>query len=154
MKIKKNNEKWKDIEDKIIKMGVDKYGTDNWNKIASMINRTPEQCKERYENYISNKIEIDPVTFLEICKKYPSQYVTISRITGISAYRCYKMYCELCIGEELYKDNIIQPPVFTNGADQIILEMAKARIKNTMGRKEIKKLYTIFYRNCLFKILY
>lgn len=140
MRIQKNTGEWTDAEDQIILKGFKKYGNNNWSKISSMLTRTEDQCRQRYENYLSPEITYDKIEFLNLCKKYPSQYVTISKITKMPVNKCYKMFCDLCLGEQIYEDRYIQKPIKSNGSNQILLKIADERIKNNKGRKEIKKM--------------
>lgn len=44
-------------EDELLKHLVQQYGEDNWNSIANMMNnRNPRQCRERYQYYLSPKL--------------------------------------------------------------------------------------------------
>lgn len=53
----KPHAKFTSEEDQILKNLVEQYGEDNWATIASMMyNRNPRQCRERYQYYLSPKL--------------------------------------------------------------------------------------------------
>ena len=50
--------KFTKAEDDLLKQLVLKYGETNWMAVAAqMKTRTPRQCRERYKNYLSDKIK-------------------------------------------------------------------------------------------------
>ena len=49
---------WKNSEDEILKVGVMKYGKNNWSRVASLLNRkTPKQCKSRWYEWLDPNIK-------------------------------------------------------------------------------------------------
>ena len=55
--------KFTKAEDDLLKQLVAKYGETNWMAVATqMKTRTPRQCRERYKNYLSEKIKNGPWT--------------------------------------------------------------------------------------------
>ncbi|EAY05451.1 Myb-like DNA-binding domain containing protein [Trichomonas vaginalis G3] len=58
--------KFTKAEDDLLKQLVAKFGESNWMAVAShMKTRTPRQCRERYKNYLSDKIKNGPWTHEE-----------------------------------------------------------------------------------------
>lgn len=58
--------KFTKAEDDLLKQLVAKFGEANWMAVAShMKTRTPRQCRERYKNYLSDKIKNGPWTHEE-----------------------------------------------------------------------------------------
>lgn len=63
---KRRKFKFNDEEDNNLRELVSQYGTDNWNIIASMLNgRTPRQCRDRWNHYLSQEENKKPWTEAE-----------------------------------------------------------------------------------------
>jgi hypothetical protein len=55
---KKRKSRFNLLEDSNLKTLVEKHGTKDWGLISSlMINRNPRQCKERWESYLSPRVD-------------------------------------------------------------------------------------------------
>ncbi|EOB11524.1 Pre-mRNA-splicing factor CEF1 [Nosema bombycis CQ1] len=145
MLIEKEDNKWKCNEDKIIKLGVMKYGFNKWNKICSLlVNRTPLECKERWFNYLDPEINKDDWS-LEECNKLievaaclKPQWRLIGTILGRNDQDCYEKYNKL-----VYKAiKVVKYPELVepegNVADEIY-KSAVHRISINKSRKLKKK---------------
>jgi pre-mRNA-splicing factor CDC5/CEF1 len=145
MLIEKEDNKWKCNEDKIIKLGVMKYGFNKWNKICSLlVNRTSLECKERWFNYLDPEINKDDWS-LEECNKLievaaclKPQWRLIGTILGRNDQNCYEKYNKL-----VYKAiKVVKHPELVepegNVADEIY-KSAVHRISINKSRKLKKK---------------
>jgi alpha-D-ribose 1-methylphosphonate 5-triphosphate diphosphatase PhnM len=58
LSFKKKKSRFNALEDRQLKSLVEKHGTRNWYLISSLMShRNPRQCKERWENYLSSKVD-------------------------------------------------------------------------------------------------
>jgi pre-mRNA-splicing factor CDC5/CEF1 len=90
---------WKNSEDEILKAAVQKYGKNQWARVASLLNRkTAKQCKARWHEWLDpslRKVEwsaADEQKLLELAKLLPSQWKTIAPMLGRSALQCQEHY--------------------------------------------------------------
>lgn len=77
--------KFTKAEDELLKSLVEKYGEANWVAVsAQMKTRSPRQCRERYKNYLSPKIQNGPWTpeeeqlLIEKVKEYGQRWANIA----------------------------------------------------------------------------
>lgn len=82
----KPHAKFSTEEDELLKHLVQQYGEDNWNSIANMMNnRNPRQCRERYQYYLSPKLNRGEWSSSEdalLCQKveeFGNKWVKISK---------------------------------------------------------------------------
>lgn len=116
-----------------------KYGFNKWSKVASLLARTPAQCKLRYEQSVRDGATLwskeDLVRLLELSKRFPSRFELIGSIMKRPALCCYDAYCSICCG---YK--VIEEPGGPEPMDQFAVELAKAKLENTKSRKDLKRM--------------
>lgn len=137
MGIRRAATQWTQTEDQILQAGVMKYGFNRWNKVASLLARTPAECRRRYEQRDGPApwSREDLLRLLELSRRFPSQFELIGRIMKRSAVCCYNTYCSVCCG---YKP-ILEPEMLGEPMDQFAVEFAKAKLENTKSRKALKK---------------
>jgi pre-mRNA-splicing factor CDC5/CEF1 len=90
---------WKNSEDEILKAAVQKYGKQQWSRVASLLNRkTAKQAKARWYEWLDPSIrKIDWTTqeeeqLLHLAKLLPAQWKTIGPIIGRTATQCQEHY--------------------------------------------------------------
>ncbi|GMH49224.1 hypothetical protein TrLO_g9968 [Triparma laevis f. longispina] len=90
---------WKNSEDEILKAAVMKYGKQNWDRVASLLNRkSGKQCKSRWFEWLDpsvKKIEwsrSEEEKLLHLAKLMPAQWRTIAPIVGRTAAQCQEKY--------------------------------------------------------------
>ena len=79
------HKKFTSAEDKMLRKLVSSYGTDNWKKIASMMEeRNSRQCRERWLNYLSPKLnkskwtEYEDEFLIEMIERHGKHWVKIA----------------------------------------------------------------------------
>ncbi|GMH86498.1 hypothetical protein TrVE_jg4663 [Triparma verrucosa] len=90
---------WKNSEDEILKAAVMKYGKQNWDRVASLLNRkSGKQCKARWFEWLDpsvKKVEWsreEEEKLLHLAKLMPAQWRTIAPIVGRTAAQCQEKY--------------------------------------------------------------
>ena len=90
---------WKNSEDEILKAAVQKYGKQQWARVASLLNRkTAKQAKARWQEWLDpmiRKVEWNPQEeeqLLHLAKLLPSQWKTIAPMLGRTAVQCQEHY--------------------------------------------------------------
>jgi pre-mRNA-splicing factor CDC5/CEF1 len=93
---------WKNSEDEILKAAVQKYGKQQWARVASLLNRkTAKQAKARWQEWLDpmiRKVEWNPQEeeqLLHLAKLLPSQWKTIAPMLGRTAVQCQEHYEKL-----------------------------------------------------------
>ncbi|GKT15672.1 hypothetical protein ADUPG1_010761 [Aduncisulcus paluster] len=160
--------RWSVNEDTILKAFVGRYGLHQWVRIASVLpRRSAKDCENRWKNFLSDKVNKTPwskqekLKLTKLAAQFPSQWETIASIldTGRTAHQCYVKHVELIdqirsmddlteldekpashisILDEYKAARLDAESLF--GAEKEALEEAKARLANTMGRKERRKM--------------
>jgi pre-mRNA-splicing factor CDC5/CEF1 len=151
MVIQIKDTEWKNSEDEILKAGVMKYGVNRWSKVSSLLTRkTPIQCKLRWLEYLSPLIKHEEwtreekVKLVEAVGIFGSLWSTISRIVSRTPTQCYEMYTQILNSNiDVYKSTETRactsdPPVL-DANEMEMVDMARARIMNTKGRKALRK---------------
>lgn len=99
MKLEREENKCQNNEDEILKLGIMKYGLNKWNKVCSLlINRTPLECKERWNNYLHPDINKEDWTLeetkslLEIAESLKPQWKLIGSVMNRPEQECYEKY--------------------------------------------------------------
>ena len=102
---------WKNTEDEILKVGVMKYGKNQWARISSLlVRKTAKQCKARWHEWIDpsvKKIEWsreEEEKLLHLAKIMPMQWKTIASIVGRTASQCLEHY-ERMLNEVVTREN-------------------------------------------------
>eukprot|EP00536_Pseudo-nitzschia_multiseries_P004791 jgi/Psemu1/253934/estExt_Genewise1Plus.C_820089 len=93
---------WKNSEDEILKAAVQKYGKQQWARVASLLNRkTAKQCKARWHEWLDpsvRKVEWsreEEEKLLHLAKLMPAQWKTIGPLVGRTATQCQEHYEKL-----------------------------------------------------------
>lgn len=93
---------WKNSEDEILKAAVQKYGKQQWARVASLLNRkTAKQCKARWHEWLDpsvRKLEWsreEEEKLLHLAKLMPAQWKTIGPLVGRTATQCQEHYEKL-----------------------------------------------------------
>ena len=110
------NNYWTFREDEILTKSIQKYGTNKWNKIATLLmKKSAIQCKLRWEEYLLPKIHDNKQTtfnsdddkqLLNLYNIYKDQWKTIAETMGKTAASCLKRYNELINIDDDNLDNI------------------------------------------------
>lgn len=159
---------WTNLEDQIVKAAIQKYGTHQWSKIASLLQRkTAKQCETRWNEYLNPKLNFDEFSkeedsrLLDLARRLPNQWRTIAYAMGRTAQVCIDRYNrlmegaerdpELSLGSSLeFKVGDLNPKADTLAAkpDEVdladdereMLAEARARLLNTQGKKATRKI--------------
>lgn len=86
-------------EDEILKAAVQKYGKQQWARVASLLNRkSAKQCKARWHEWLDpsvRKVEwnrAEEEKLLHLSKLMPAQWKTIAPLVGRTASQCQEHY--------------------------------------------------------------
>lgn len=159
---------WTNLEDQIVKAAIQKYGTHQWSKIASLLQRkTAKQCETRWNEYLNPKINFDEFSkeedarLLDLARRLPNQWRTIADAMGRTAQVCIDRYNRLMEGDEHdpelslgssleFKVGDLNPKSDTLAAkpdeseladdEREMLAEARARLLNTQGKKATRKI--------------
>lgn len=155
---------WTNLEDQIVKAAIQKYGTHQWSKVASLLQRkSAKQCQIRWDEYLNPWLNFkefskqEDAKLLELARKLPNQWRTISDIMGRTTQLCIERYNKLLEGDELgvstsleFKVGEINPNAETQVAkpdgtemedeEREMLAEARARLLNTQGKKSTRKV--------------
>lgn len=90
---------WKNSEDEILKAAVQKYGKQQWARVASLLNRkTAKQAKARWHEWLDPAIRktewsrAEEEKLLHLAKLLPAQWKTIAPMVGRTAVQCQEHY--------------------------------------------------------------
>jgi pre-mRNA-splicing factor CDC5/CEF1 len=90
---------WKNSEDEILKAAVQKYGKQQWARVASLLNRkTAKQAKARWHEWLDPAVKktewsaAEEEKLLQAAKLMPAQWKTIAPIVGRTAAQCQEHY--------------------------------------------------------------
>eukprot|EP00531_Pseudo-nitzschia_arenysensis_P006126 CAMPEP_0116139366 /NCGR_PEP_ID=MMETSP0329-20121206/13277_1 /TAXON_ID=697910 /ORGANISM="Pseudo-nitzschia arenysensis, Strain B593" /LENGTH=847 /DNA_ID=CAMNT_0003634411 /DNA_START=25 /DNA_END=2568 /DNA_ORIENTATION=+ len=93
---------WKNSEDEILKAAIQKYGKQQWARVASLLNRkTAKQCKARWHEWLDPSVrKVDwsreeEEKLLHLAKLMPAQWKTIGPLVGRTATQCQDHYEKL-----------------------------------------------------------
>jgi len=93
---------WKNSEDEILKAAVQKYGKQQWARVASLLNRkTAKQCKARWHEWLDPSVrKVDwsreeEEKLLHLAKLMPAQWKTVGPLVGRTATQCQDHYEKL-----------------------------------------------------------
>lgn len=163
---------WKNSEDEVLKAAVQKYGKQQWARVASLLNRkTAKQCKARWHEWLDPAIKktewsrVEEEQLLELAKVMPAQWKTIAPMVGRTAMQCQEHYEYLLDQAAAAKStaegggdgedpSTLRPgqidahpetkpakpdPVDMEDEDLEMLQEARARLANTVGKKAKRK---------------
>jgi pre-mRNA-splicing factor CDC5/CEF1 len=90
---------WKNSEDEILKAAVQKYGKQQWARVASLLNKkSAKQCKARWHEWLDpsvRKVEwsrAEEEKLLHLAKLMPAQWKTVAPLVGRTAAQCQEHY--------------------------------------------------------------
>jgi pre-mRNA-splicing factor CDC5/CEF1 len=93
---------WKNSEDEVLKAAVQKYGKQQWARVASLLNRkTAKQAKARWYEWLDPSIKktewsrSEEEKLLHLAKLLPAQWKTIGPMVGRTATQCQEHYEQL-----------------------------------------------------------
>ncbi|KAI5951929.1 CEF1 [Candida jiufengensis] len=93
---------WTNIEDEILKAAVQKYGTNQWARVSSLLpKKTAQQAKSRWVEWLNPLINKSDWTqeqdkrLIELHKILPNQWRSIASIIGRTATQCVERYQHL-----------------------------------------------------------
>ncbi|CDF90693.1 ZYBA0S08-00716g1_1 [Zygosaccharomyces bailii CLIB 213] len=155
---------WTNLEDQIVKAAIQKYGTHQWSKVASLLQKkSAKQCQIRWNEYLNPRLNFDDFSkeedakLLELARKLPNQWRSISDIMGRTSQICIERYNKLLEGDDLgvsssleFKVDDVNPNAETQVAkpdgremddeEREMLVEARARLLNTQGKKATRKV--------------
>ncbi|KAI5149744.1 hypothetical protein ENBRE01_1097 [Enteropsectra breve] len=130
---------WSATEIDILKKAVGKYGIFRWNKVATLLSRSPEECRLRFYNLPEDWSEADDLRLVQLYRLFPAQYQTISLIMKKPVMQCCKRLEVLALGHEISIENEMKLESEVDITDKYLAEFANARLLNKKTRKNIKK---------------
>ncbi|GAX12929.1 pre-mRNA-splicing factor CDC5/CEF1 [Fistulifera solaris] len=159
---------WKNSEDEILKAAVQKYGKQQWARVASLLNRkTAKQAKARWHEWLDPSIKKTEWTrtedekLLHLAKLMPAQWKTIAPLVGRTATQCQEHYEELLdqaatgnSAADVRQQQQLRPgqidshpetkparpdPIDMDEDEMEMLQEARARLANTQGKKAKRK---------------
>lgn len=90
---------WRNSEDEVLKAAIMKYGKNNWDRVASLLNRkSAKACKARWYEWLDPSIKKTEWTreeeekLLHLAKIMPTQWRTIAPIIGRTPAQCLEHY--------------------------------------------------------------
>lgn len=93
---------WTNSEDEVLKAAVQKYGKQQWARVASLLNKkTAKQAKARWHEWLDPAIRktewsrTEDEKLLHLAKLMPAQWKTIAPLVGRTATQCQARYEEL-----------------------------------------------------------
>lgn len=160
---------WTNLEDQIVKAAIQKYGTHQWSKIASLLQKkSARQCEIRWNEYLNPKLNFTPFTkdedtkLLDLARKLPNQWRSIADAMGRTAQACIDRYNRLLEGDNddssdlrlgssidfkvgdlnPKSETLVAKPDDVELADdeREMLAEARARLLNTQGKKATRKI--------------
>ena len=171
---------WKNSEDEVLKAAVQKYGKQQWARVASLLNRkTAKQAKARWYEWLDPAIRKtewsrqEEEKLLHLAKLLPAQWRTIGPLVGRTATQCQEHYERLLdraaaeaataaggtagtsdVDELRQQAAALRPgqidahpetrpakpdPIDMDEDELEMLQEARARLANTMGKKAKRK---------------
>lgn len=156
------------MEDQILKAAVQKYGTHQWSKVASLLQKkTARQSELRWNEYLNPKLNFtefskeEDAQLLDLARELPNQWRTIADMMARPAQVCVERYNRLLESEDSggaalstgvtdLKAGDINPNAETQMArpdngdledeEKEMLAEARARLLNTQGKKATRKI--------------
>lgn len=142
-------DRWSVTEDEVIKQAVKKYGSNQWNRVASLLSRkSAAQCRARWFEVLKPEIShaewtaTEDSLLLELARRMPNMWRSISAtLGGRSANQCHERYTRLVSDKELDIDNKPGGSSAEMGeeAKNELKAEASARLANSLGRKAKRK---------------
>lgn len=98
---------WTNVEDQILKAAVQKYGTHQWSKVASLLQKkTARQSELRWNEYLNPKLNFtefskeEDAQLLDLARELPNQWRTIADMMARPAQVCVERYNRLLESED------------------------------------------------------
>jgi len=152
---------WKNSEDEVLKAAIQKYGQQNWARVASLLNqKTAKQAKARWYEYLDPSIKKtsewsreEDEKLLSLAKFMPAQWKTIAPLVGNrTAVQCQERYEELLdahtssdtkrtpVDDNFPETKPARPDAIDMDEEELeMLQEARARLANTVGKKAKRK---------------
>lgn len=144
---------WRPGEDQIVLSAVKKYGTQQWNRVASLLKRSAAECRARWESELDPAItksewtELEDEKLLMLAKSIPGSWLSISSaIKGRTPTQCQERYSVIQGSQSIEgdskkeNDRIKEMAILDNlDDDKRLLEEATARLSSSLGRKAKRK---------------
>ncbi|GAV50180.1 hypothetical protein ZYGR_0U00360 [Zygosaccharomyces rouxii] len=152
---------WTNLEDQIVKAAIQKYGTHQWSKIASLLqHKSARQCQIRWDEYLNPRLNFHDFTrqedarLLQLARRLPNQWRTIADAMGRTAQVCIDRYNQLLEADSEFgiasSLQLEYPNAETQAArpdgiqledeEREMLAEARARLLNTQGKKATRKI--------------
>lgn len=153
---------WTNLEDQIVKAAIQKYGTHQWSKVASLLqNKSARQCQIRWDEYLNPRLNFgefsrpEDARLLELARRLPNQWRTIADAMGRTAQVCIDRYNQLLEGDSEFGVSSSLQLQYPNNAEtqaakpdgieledeeREMLAEARARLVNTKGKKATRKV--------------
>ncbi|EDO15130.1 hypothetical protein Kpol_413p5 [Vanderwaltozyma polyspora DSM 70294] len=153
---------WSNVEDQIVKAAIQKYGSNKWDKVASLLQKkSARQCELRWKEFLDPSLnfasfsEVEDHKLLLLVRELPNQWRTIAERMGRPAQVCIDRYNKLLgvAGDDgglNLKIGDVNPIAETQRARPDVAELdederemvaeAKARLLNTQGKKATRKI--------------
>ena len=156
---------WTNAEDEVVKAGISKYGMNNWERVASLIDtHSAQECKDRWYQFLDphiNKGEwsrLEEEKLVELQELFPEQWALISsQIDRRTAWQCEQHYEALLqrmqsagngdVRQALRPlEQLAEPEIrparpdaaSIDDAEKDMLEAAVARLANKHGKKGLR----------------
>lgn len=151
---------WTNLEDQILKAAIQKYGSQSWNKVASLLQKkSGKQCQSRWNEFLNPQLNFEKwstfedTKLLRLAKQLPNQWRTIGELIGRTANVCIDRYNKLLDEQDSGVD--VKAGDFMINADvqaakqdneelgdeeREMLAEARVRLVNTQGRKGTRKI--------------
>ncbi|CCE63977.1 hypothetical protein TPHA_0G01400 [Tetrapisispora phaffii CBS 4417] len=119
---------WTNIEDQILKAAIQKYGTHQWSKISSLLQKkSAKQCELRWNEFLNPTLNLSAFTkeedtkLLDLARKIPNQWRTIADLMGRPAQLCMDRYNDL-LSNHLSREEVSK----NGGTEDDLLQFQKS----------------------------
>ena len=157
---------WTNVEDQILKAAIQKYGTHQWSKVASLLyKKSARQCEVRWKEFLDPQLNFSDFTkeedsrLLLLARRLPNQWRSIAELLGRTAQACIERYNRLLAFPSSSSSSLptlnlrvgeLNPSADTQVArpdreefdedEREMLADAKARLLNTQGKKATRRV--------------
>ena len=152
------------MEDQILKAAIQKYGTHQWSKVASLLyKKSARQCEVRWKEFLDPQLNFSDFTkeedsrLLLLARRLPNQWRSIAELLGRTAQACIERYNRLLAfpsSSSLPTLNLRVGELNPNADTQVakpdkdefdedereMLADVKARLLNTQGKKATRRV--------------
>jgi len=134
---------WTSQEDEIVRKAVMKYGTNQWNRVASLLRRhNAAECRQRWVDFLDPRIRHSNWTPQEdslltrLAAEMPNMWRSIGSQLGRSGDASYARFVELSSGTSRPTNTLDEEP---GDSDEQEFVAANARLTSSKGRKALRK---------------